>query len=448
MAGVKSDDSVDDPSYSTPDPGSYGSYLREIYSNFKAPIFSTNHREWERLAKLAVPAPNFGYVYGSANDGQTNRANQEAFRRYRLRPRMLVNATRRDVHVDLFGVRYDSPIIAAPVGVQKIMHAEAEEATAKACHELKIPIIMSSAATRTIEQVATANSDGHRWFQLYWPKPQDEEITISLLQRAKDNGFTVLVVTLDTFTLGWRPTDLDTAYLPFLWGDGCQIGLSDPVFNRRYAEAQGQDQRSAGEKLREAYDLLRRPGTIYGAAKILWNVNVLKQSQAWLAVLNSGTYRQWEHLKILRKYWDGPIVLKGIQTAEDARHAIDHGMDGIIVSNHGGRQVDGAIASLDALAEIAADNKVKESNITLLFDSGVRTGSDVLKALALGAKAVLIGRPYMYGLAIAGQAGVKHVFRSILADMDVTLGNIGKTSLSELSREDLQLVPIQAEAKL
>jgi lactate 2-monooxygenase len=358
---------------------------------------------------------------------------------------MLVNATRRDLSVNLFGTTYNSPLLVAPVGVQNIMHSDAEEATARACQKLKVPMILSTAATRTIEQVAEANGNGDRWFQLYWPKPQEEAITASLLNRAKENGYKVLVVTLDTFTLAWRPEDLDNSYLPFLWGDGCQIGHSDPVFQERYQEMLASDTRSASEKLAEAWDLIKRPGTPFGALRLLANASKLKVSRAWLDVLNSGTYREWEHLETLKKLWDGPIVLKGIQTVEDAHKAIEYGMDGIIVSNHGGRQLDGAIASLDALAEIGADEKVKQSGLTLLFDSGIRTGSDVLKALALGAKAVLVARPYMYGLAIKGQAGVEHVLKCMLADTDNMLANMGKKSVRDLSRDDLQ---VRKESKL
>jgi lactate 2-monooxygenase len=361
---------------------------------------------------------------------------------------MLVNATRRDLSVELFGTRYRSPLLVAPVGVQNIMHADAEDATARVCQELAVPMVLSSAATRTIEQVARSNGDGVRWYQLYWPKPQYDEVTVSLLKRAKENGFKVLVVTLDTFNLAWRPTDLDASYLPFLWGDGCQIGLSDPVFNRMYEEQVKRDTRGVGEKMREALEVIRRPGSVYGALRVLLNVKLMRKAQAWLDVLNSGTYREWRHLEILKRCWDGPIVLKGIQTVEDAHRAIEYGMDGIIVSNHGGRQLDGAIASLDALAEIAADEKVAASGLTLLFDSGIRSGSDVLKALALGAKAVLIGRPFMYGLAMGGEAGVRHVLRCIHADTDNMLGNLGKKSLADLSRDDLQLMSSQRQAKL
>lgn len=329
-----------------------------------------------------------------------------------------------------------------PVGVQAIAHGEGEEATAKACSGVGVPMVLSTAASRTIEEVAAANGEGgDRWFQLYWPRPQYEDVTASILRRAKQNGFKVLVVTLDTFMLAWRPTDLDEAYLPFIWGTGCQIGVSDPVFNKRYEEEMlaEDSSRSVGEKVRESWDFLTRPGSLTGAVRVLRNGKTVKKARAWMDAMNSGTYREWEHLRILKKLWDGPIVLKGIQTVEDAQRAVEYGMDGIVVSNHGGRQLDGAIASLDALAEITADEKVMSSGLTVLFDGGIRTGSDVLKALALGAKAVLIARPYMYGLAMGGQKGVEHVLKCMLADTDNMLANLGKTSLRELVREDLQI---------
>jgi lactate 2-monooxygenase len=194
-------------------------------------------------------------------------------------------------------------------------------------------------------------------------------------------------------------------------------------------------------KLQELRELLAKPGSISGAVKLLSNVSTLKKSKAWLDVMNSGTYRDWEDLKVLKKLWDGPIVLKGIQSVEDAHRAIEFGMDGIIVSNHGGRQLAGAIASLDALAEIGADEQVRKSGLTLLFDSGVRTGSDMLKALALGAKAVCIGRPYVYGLAMGGQQGVEHVLKCLLAETDLMLSNLGKTSIKDVTRKDLQILP-------
>ncbi|KAI8934704.1 hypothetical protein NX059_008393 [Plenodomus lindquistii] len=429
-----------------PDPTSYVAYQREIYSALHPPKYSTKPSQWEAAARAAVPLPNFLYSYGAASSESTHAANRSAFERYRLRPWMLVQATRRDMSVELFGRKYRSPILVAPIGVQEIMHADGEEATARACKAVGVPMILSTAATRSIEQVAHANGDGDRWYQLYWPKPQAEEFTASLLSRAKANGFQVLVVTLDTFMIGWRPSDLDESYLPFIYGQGCQIGFSDPVFQRMYAEEQAKDTRSTAEKISEIWQILKRPGSIGGAAKVLTHAGVIKKAMFFTSLVASGNYRDWNDLQILRRYWDGPIVLKGIQTVEDAHRAIEHGMDGIIVSNHGGRQLDGAVASIDALAEIGADEKVKNSGLTVLFDSGIRTGSDVLKAIALGAKAVLVGRPYIYGLAMGGEEGVKHVLNCMLADTDNSLANLGKKSTAEINRDDLRVV--QTLAKL
>jgi lactate 2-monooxygenase len=429
-----------------PDPDSYVQYQREIYGSLQKPKFSTKPSQWEAAAKAAIPESNFLYVFGAASSESTHRANLSAFERYRLRPWMLVQATRRNMSVELFGTRYRSPLLVAPIGVQEIVHPDAEEATARACAAVKVPMILSTAATRSIEQVATANGDGDRWYQLYWPKPQADEFTASLLSRAKASGFKVLVVTLDTFMIGWRPSDLDESYLPFVYGQGCQVGFSDPVFNRMYEEEQAKDTRSVSEKVSEIWQILKRPGSVGGAMKVLTHASVMKKAAFYISLVASGHYRDWNDLQSLRKHWDGPIVLKGIQTVEDAHRAIEHGMDGIIVSNHGGRQLDGATSSLDALAEIGADEKVKNSNLTLLFDSGIRTGSDVLKALALGAKAVLIGRPYVYGLAMGGEEGVKHVLNCLLADTDSSLANLGKKTVEEIGRGDLRV--LQGLAKL
>lgn len=429
-----------------PDPDAYVQYQREIYGSLRRPKYSTKPSQWEAAARAAIPEPNFLYVFGAASRESTHAANLSAFDRYRLRPWMLVQATQRNMSVEIFGQKYRSPLLVAPIGVQEIVHPDAEEATARACAAVKVPMILSTAATRSIEQVAKANGDGDRWYQLYWPKPQAEEFTASLLSRAKANGFKVLVVTLDTFMIGWRPSDLDESYLPFVYGQGCQVGFSDPVFQRMYEEEQAKDTRSVSEKVAEIWQILKRPGSVGGTMKVLTHAGIMKKAAFYISLVASGHYRDWNDLQTLRKYWDGPIVLKGIQTVEDAQKAIDHGMDGIIVSNHGGRQLDGATSSLDALAEIGADEKVKSSNLTVLFDSGIRTGSDVLKALALGAKAVLIGRPYVYGLAMGGEEGVKHVLKCLLADTDSSLANLGKKTIAEISRDDLRVM--QQLAKL
>lgn len=307
----------------------------------------------------------------------------------------------------------------APVGVQAAYHQDRELGVAEACAELGVPFTLSTASTTTIEEVASSSSSApaqpDRWFQLYWP--QDDEITASLLRRAKAGGCSVLVVTLDTFTMAWRPLDLDGGFLPFIQGSGVEIGLSDPVFRRKFSEA------TDGESPED---------------------NPLLAAQAWIREAFSGHAHSWEDLALLRKHWEGPIVLKGILSAEDARMAVRHGVDGIIVSNHGGRQLDGAVPSLEVLPEIV-DAVGKQ--VTVLFDSGIRTGADIVKALSLGAKAVMVGRPVMYGLGIAGKDGAKHVLAGFLAELDQTLGLCCVKSVAELNRGMLRRLAYGGDVK-
>jgi hypothetical protein len=304
----------DNPSVTTtlyePDPESYVQFQREIYGSLRKPKYSTKPSEWEAAARNAIPLANFLYVFGAASSESTHAANRSAFERYRLRPSMLVQATRRNMSTELFGKQYKSPLLIAPIGVQEIVHQDAEEATARAAKALKVPMILSTAATRSIEQVAKANGDGDRWFQLYWPKPQAEEFTASLLSRAKANGFSVLVVTLDTFQIGWRPNDLDESYLPFIWGQGCQVGFSDPVFQRMYEKQQSEDTRTVTEKLQEVWQILKRPGSLSGAAKVLSHASIIPKAMFFTGLVASGNYRDWNDLQTLRRLWSGPIVLK------------------------------------------------------------------------------------------------------------------------------------------
>jgi isopentenyl diphosphate isomerase/L-lactate dehydrogenase-like FMN-dependent dehydrogenase len=298
---------------------------------------------------------------------------------------MLRSTTNHDMSTTLFGHKHPSPLLFAPVGVQAIFHADKETGVAAAAAEIRVPYIHSTAATSSIEEVAAANGPGGaRWFQLYWP--HDDEITASLLARAKANGFSVLVVTLDTWALGYRPADLDQAYVPFALGIGNANGFTDPVVRRQFREAYG--------------------------GKEMEDLDVKIASAFWERKVFTGQNHTWEQLKVVREHWDGPIVLKGIQHVEDARLAVQAGVQGIVVSNHGGRQLDGAIASLDVLPEIV---EAVGEEVTVLFDSGVRTGVDVIKAICLGAKGVLIGRPFVYGLAVAGRAGARDVMKGILA---------------------------------
>ena len=405
-------------------PTNHTQYQRDIYGAFAPPIQSTSPDKLREHAKRELTPEAWDYIDGSAALGTTQNANYAAFDKYPLIPRMLRDVTERSTRVTLFGKEYDSPILAAPIGVQEIAHPEGETATAKACQAQNVPMILSTAATRTIEQVGEANGNGERWYQLYWPK--SDEITISLLNRAKSAGFTTLVVTLDTFVLGYRSRDLDRSYLPFLYqGQGVQIGFSDPVFNQYY-------EKRSPASLSDLKELLKGKSP-WLIAKLIARRKQLGKCKAWLGEMNYGQYKTWDQLKLLRDNWSGPILLKGIQSIHDARLAIKHGMDGIIVSNHGGRQLSGAIASLDCLANICSDPEVT-SKLTILFDGGIRTGSDIIKAMALGAQGVLLGRAYIYGLAVNGQKGVEEVFKGIKADIEISMGQLG---IDELTREQL-----------
>lgn len=382
---------------------SFAAYQNEIYLQGlggAVPPFTTDPDALEQSARDRLGPGPFWYVAGGAGSGATVRANREAFDRVRIVPRMLTNSTERHLGVTVLGTELPAPVMLAPVGVQSILHPDGELATARAAAELGIPMVLSTASSHTIEEVAEASGDGPRWYQLYWPN--DPDVCASLLDRARKAGYTALVVTLDTWTLAWRPHDLDQAYLPFLRAVGTAIPFSDPVFRAGLQKAPEEDLPMA----------------------------ILKWVQ-----LFTGTDKSWDQLSFLREHWDGPIVLKGIQHADDARKAVEYGMDGVVVSNHGGRQVDGAVGSLDALPSIV---EAVGEQVDVLFDSGIRTGADVVKALALGAKAVMVGRPFAYGLAHGGQVGVRHVLRSLLADFDLTLGLSGHRSPADLGPDALR----------
>jgi lactate 2-monooxygenase len=383
--------------------GSPADFQNEIYLNGLGdvlPGLPTDLTRLERLARKRLSPGAHGYVAGSAGTGATARANRAVFDRWRIVPRMLRDTAVRDLSVEVLGASLPAPVLLGPVGVLSIVHPDGELAVARAASGLSVPMVLSTAASHTIEQVAEAGGDGPRWYQLYWPK--DPEIAVSFLERAKAAGYAALVVTLDTTTLGWRPRDLDHAYLPFLRGIGVANYFSDPAFLKGIGGSIGDDR---------------------SAAIMHWAANFANPALTW------------DDLGFLREHWDGPIVLKGIQHADDARRAVNAGMDGVVVSNHGGRQVDGAVGSLDVLPEVAA---AVGEQITVLFDSGIRTGADVVKALALGARAVLVGRPYVYALGLAGEAGVRHVLRCLMAELELTMALSGVAGPDGLTPEILR----------
>lgn len=354
----------------------------------------------EQRARDVLEPGAFGYVAGGAGAERTMRSNLEAFGRWEIVPRMLRDVSVRDLSTEILGTRMDAPLLLAPVGVQSIVHEQGELAVARAAAAQRVPFILSTASSHTIEQVGQAMGDATRWFQLYWPKTP--ELAASLVARAERSGFGAVVVTLDTWLLGWRPRDLQLAYLPFLKGEGVANYFSDPVFCAALERSPEDDQQAAIGHW--AYEFA--------------NPSVTWQDLAWL--------REQTRL---------PIVLKGVLHPQDARLALDAGVDGLLVSNHGGRQVDGAIGALDALSAIRA---AVGPDFPVLFDSGIRTGADIFKALALGADAACVGRPYMWGLALDGQAGVEHVVRSMLAEFDLTLALSGHTSIAQVGRDTLR----------
>ena len=386
-------------------PQAYGDYQHEIYFNALQgvpPELPMAYAELEERARAVLAPSVWSYVAGGAGDEATQRANVEAFGRWGLMPRMLVGAKQRDLSVDLFGHRLETPLLLAPIGVLGLcaQDGHGDLATARASAELGVPMIASTLSADTVEEVGKELGQTPGFFQLY--TPTDRELAESLVHRAEAAGFQGLVVTLDTWIPGWRPRDLATGNFPQLRGHCLANYFTDPVFRSRLAQPPEQNP---------------------GAAILHW-VNVF------------GNPLTWDDLPWLRSLTNLPLILKGLCHPADVRRAKDAGVDGIYCSNHGGRQANGGLPALDALPGVveAADG------LPVLFDSGVRSGADVVKALALGATAVAIGRPYAYGLALGGVAGLIHVLRSLLAEADLIMAVDGYPDLASLSPEALRRV--------
>jgi lactate 2-monooxygenase len=384
------------------------------------PRVSTDLTRLEAEAERVMSRRAFAYVAGGAGTGATIAANRAAFDRRRLVPRMLRDASVRDTSVELFGRRMEAPFLLAPIGVAEMAHRDADRATARAAAAERVGMVFSNQASVAMEHCAAELGDGQRWFQLYWST--SNELVESFIARAEACECEAIVVTLDTTMLGWRPRDLDLGSLPFLRGMGIAQYTSDPVFRRLVAES-GVNPNAPRPKV--------RPAVVSTLLSQLRRRTSRASVQRFVEIYSRPSL-SWADLPFLRERTRLPIVLKGICHPDDARRAIDAGVDGIVVSNHGGRQVDGATATLDALPGIA---DAVAGRIPVLMDSGIRSGADVVKALALGARAVLLGRPYLYALALAGEAGVRQVLRDLAADIDLTLGLCGCSSLAELSPE-------------
>jgi isopentenyl diphosphate isomerase/L-lactate dehydrogenase-like FMN-dependent dehydrogenase len=374
------------------------------------------------------------YIAAGAGNEDTVKANREAFDRWRIVPRVLRDVSEADPSVELFGQRLPSPFLLAPIGVLELAHREADLAVARAAAAEGVPMIFSNQASFSMEACAAAMGDSPRWFQLYWSK--SNELVASFVRRAEHCGCEAVVVTLDTTLLGWRPRDLNLAYLPFVFGKGLAQYTSDPVFRRLMSE---QSTDGLGS---------RQPRPTVAAVRTLIRLT-RRYPDKFLRTLTSGAGRaavqrfvevysrpslSWDDLPFLRERTRLPILLKGILHPDDARRALEEGIDGLIVSNHGGRQVDGAIATIDALLPVA---EAVGGRIPLLLDGGVRGGADAFKALALGASAVLIGRPYVYALGIAGEDGVRELLQNYIADFDLTMGLAGCRSIDEIGPHSL-----------
>jgi lactate 2-monooxygenase len=377
-----------------PDPADY---YREIYLRGlggETPAIPVAVAELEERAREAMDPKAANYVWAGAGTEDTIDANAEAFRRRRIVPRMLRDVAARDLSTTVLGTAMPAPLLLAPIGVQKVVHDEGELATARAAAAVGVPMIASTASHFSLEEIAAAGGEAPRWFQLYWPN--DPELARSMVERAERAGYEAIVLTVDTFIPGWKPRDLQQAWLPFLNGMGVANYFQDPVFRAALEQTPEED---------------------VGAA-----------TGHFLSV-QANPSLSWDDLAQLREMTSLPIVVKGIQHPDDAREAAGRGIDGVVVSNHGGRQVDGAIASLDALPAIAA---AAGHDLAILFDSGIRGGADALKALALGADAVCLGRPYVWGLALDGQAGVETVLKMVLAELDLTMALCGLTRPEEI----------------
>jgi lactate 2-monooxygenase len=383
----------------------YGDYQFDIYLDGlqgKLPRYPVDYTSLERAGAEVLPSWVHSYVAGGAGDGNTQRANVEAFSRYGIVPRMLVGATERDLSVSLFDMRLPTPLFMAPVGVIGVcsqdLHGDIQ--TAQASAQTGVPMVASTLTQDRMEDVIPHAGTTPNLFQLY--TPADKELAASFLRRAEQSGYKAVVITLDTWITGWRPHDLNTGNFPQLRGYCLQNYFTDDVFLGRLSKSPKEDTR---------------------AASLEW----AKQF---------GNPLRWPDLKWLRSLTKLPILLKGILHPDDVRKARDYGIDGIYCSNHGGRQANGGLPALEALPAVVE----AAAGMPVLFDSGVRSGSDIAKALALGATAVGVGRPYIYALAVGGADGVVSQLRALLAELDLLMAVDGYPSIADLRAAGAQRI--------
>lgn len=358
-------------------------------------------RDLEAKAKQKLSPEAWAYIAGGAGLETAMESNRAAFQRVAIAPRVLGGAGQRDLGIELYMTRAAAPLLTSPIGVLEMAHPEADLALARAAARLGLPMIISSQASFPMEEIAKANGAGPRFFQLYWGK--SDAVAESFVRRAEACGCAAIFITLDTTILGWRPRDLDLGFLPFLKGQGIAQYTSDPAFRALLAQTPEANPQAAAFTFTQVF---------------------------------SDPSLDWARLAKVRDWTRLPVILKGILRPDDAARAASEGYDGVLVSNHGGRQVDGAQGALDALPGIVA---AVQGRMPVLFDSGIRCGADIFKALALGAKAVCVGRPYVYGLGLAGEAGVQTVLEYLLAELDLTMALTGCRTVTDIKRDALAL---------
>lgn len=399
----------------------------------RTPTVPTEPARLKRAARKRMSRKAWAYL-GYAGTGATGRANREAFDRRRIVPRVASGAVGRDLSTQLLGANLPAPALLAPVGAADLIRADADALIGRGAAQAQVPYIVSNQGGTPMEQTAAAMGPAPRWFQLYWSR--DEALVDSFITRAEAIGAGALVVTLDTTLLGWRPDDLDLGSLPFTRGFGIAQYTSDPRFEQlvaeRLATTPTSDIAITPGAVRTFIDISRRhPG------RFIDNLRSAVPRAAVETFLDvySNPALTWRQLATLRDRTRLPIVLKGILHPDDAIHARDCGADAVIVSNHGGRQVDGATASIDALPRV---RDAVGRQLGVILDSGVRSGADIFKALAMGADAVTIGRPHVYGLAVGGPAGVADVVTNLIAELDLIMGLCGASTINELTPDMLE----------
>jgi isopentenyl diphosphate isomerase/L-lactate dehydrogenase-like FMN-dependent dehydrogenase len=399
----------------------------------RRPTVPADAAELEARARAAMSATAWAYVAGGAGEGATMRANREAFDHWRITPRMLHGRATRDLRTEVLGLDLRAPLLLAPVGAGCLVTDDSDVKIAQGAARAGVPYVFSNQGCNALEESAAAMAGTPWWFQLYWST--DEGLVDSLVGRAEAAAARAIVVTIDTTMLGWRPQDLNLGSLPFARGQGIAQYTSDPRFRElvalRVAAAAG----AARERVRPTVGAVRslvqmsrsHPGDLRAN---LTSPEPRAAVETFLDIYSNPAL-SWEHLATLRSRTSLPILVKGVLHPDDARRAFETGVDGIVVSNHGGRQVDRAVASLDALLGI---REAVGPDPIVLLDSGIRTGADVFVALALGANAVLLGRPHIYGLALDGAAGVAAVVENVIAELDLTMGLVGVGSIEEIGR--------------